>query len=1236
MRPIRSKPSIPRSARALRLKRPYVAVALALACPGAAIALPSGEQVVAGQVSVGRPNSRDLKVQQGSPSAIVNWRGFSIAGNESVSFQQPSVSSVILNRILGGNPSEIYGRLSANGQVFLVNPSGVLFGRGASVDVGGLVASTLGISNEDFLAGRYRFAAEGAAGKVENLGVLQARERGTVALLGGQVSNEGTITARLGTAAAAAGNKVTLDFAGDGLTRITVDEAAVGAQIQNQGIVVADGGQAVLTARAANALTETVVNQSGVVRARSLVERDGRIVLDGGETGATIVRGTLDASGTRSGGKGGTIQVLGHHVGVIDRALLDVRGDAGGGSVLMGGDYQGKNAAVRNAEATYFGREATIRADALAGGDGGKVIVWGNEAVRVHGTISAPGGKAGGNGGFIETSGKFLDAAGARVDASASAGVSGKWLVDPLNISIVPVGSVATGSVSPSPVFTSTAPSATLTDADVEAALNSGTSVTISTGAAVGAQPGNVAFESRLVGGVATAATVDKTAGGDATLRVNAHNDITMVPGTRIASSSGRLNVEFNSDSDALGGGAIALTGATIASNGGSVSLFGQSNVASGRAVGDPNGVTFTTAVIDTRIGQTPGTPSGSIVIRGEGAALAGSGPFRGVSLSGSRLIASSSSITLDGISPDEGVIVGSVAGNPAISTESGNIDILGVATGVGAGFGPTGVFMGSPTISTTAGGSINIRGRASGAASIGVDSDDAVVTTSGIGAGTITVSGESTAASLGVRLGGVSRLGGPSTSGNIIVRATNAGDADSIQLGGTIRTTGVIDLRPGGVAASGALTAADADNIEIVAFGTGAAGFVLDTLELLSLTGGAAQVVIGGSTHAGPITVSSAASFVDNVTLQNAGGGSNGIAVNGALGSPGHSITLSSAGPVTQTAPITAASLLLHGTGPGSNFVLLNAANAASQFAANTPFGGGVQFRNGQALTIGPLSSIGFDSLSNSPVAIGMANTVSFGDFLAQTLAGNLNLGHNITTLASNIDLVSAGIFNNFGGGLLTPGGTGRFRVWADNFVGENRGGLVGTSPFPNIYGCTYPGVCAPGVAIPATGNRFIYAQRPSVIVTVDNKTRGFLFPNPPFTFSTAGLVNGDTSGDAVAGSITTSATQTSPVGAYPLVGAFASPVGYVLSTINGTLTVTPFDITEIPGRSDVITTSQSYLYDRNLGIANMCIASGPMVVEKAARTGDRLETEWSRVRQRPNLSNCIELDERNTCFDF
>jgi filamentous hemagglutinin family protein len=198
---------------------------------------------------------------------------------------QPSASSVTLNRVLDTQASQILGRINANGQVFLSNPNGVLFGPTAQVDVGGLLVTTHGIGNDDFMAGKSSFEGTGKAASVVNQGQLQASLGGYIALLAPQVRNEGVIVAKEGTVALAAGDKVTLQFAGQSLTAVQVDRAVVDALVDNQHLVRAEGGYVVMTARSANALLQNVVKNSGIVQAPSLVNRQGRIVLEGGSLG---------------------------------------------------------------------------------------------------------------------------------------------------------------------------------------------------------------------------------------------------------------------------------------------------------------------------------------------------------------------------------------------------------------------------------------------------------------------------------------------------------------------------------------------------------------------------------------------------------------------------------------------------------------------------------------------------------------------------------------------------------------------------------------------------------------------------------------------------------------------------------------------------------------------------------------------------------------------------------------
>lgn len=302
-------------------------LATALLLSGGAVAadLPTGGQVVAGQGQIGTPSNNQMVIDQASNKLAIDWQSFDIGKGSKVTFNQPGSDSIALNRVLGADGSKIMGQLDANGRVFIINPNGVLFGQGAQVNVGGLVASTLDISNSDFEAGNYSFKGDDSNASVINNGQITAADGGAVALLGGTVSNNGVILANQGTVALAAGNKVTLDFAGDGLLNVQVDEAVVDALVENRQLIKADGGQVLLTANAGEALLKTVVNNTGVIEAQTLGEKDGKIVLLGSFDGGTVqVAGTLDASAP-TGGNGGFIETSGAHVNVADSAKVTTK-----------------------------------------------------------------------------------------------------------------------------------------------------------------------------------------------------------------------------------------------------------------------------------------------------------------------------------------------------------------------------------------------------------------------------------------------------------------------------------------------------------------------------------------------------------------------------------------------------------------------------------------------------------------------------------------------------------------------------------------------------------------------------------------------------------------------------------------------------------------------------------------------------------------------------------------------
>jgi filamentous hemagglutinin family protein len=410
-------------------KRRLVPLLLA-ACFGAAVAAPTGQQVVAGQATFSQQGN--VFSITNTPGTIINWQGFSINQGEITRFIQQSADSAVLNRIVGQDPSKILGALQSNGKVFLINPNGILFGRDSRVDVNGLVASSLNLSNADFLAGKKNFQAGAVAGAVRNEGAITTRAGGQVFLVAPDVSNAGVITSPKGDVVLAAGHSVQLVDSRDPDLQVVVSAPA--DQAINLGQVVAHGGRI--------GIYGALVSQRGLVNANSaVVGENGKIVLKASRATELEAGSVTSAAGA---GTGGEIHLLGETVALNGNAAVNASGNAGGGTVLVGGDWQGQNAQVANASRTFMGKNATIKADALASGDGGKVVLWSNQSTVAYGSISARAGAGGGNGGRVETSGHSLDVSGIKVNASAAKGKSGSWLLDPYDIEVVEVGAIAT------------------------------------------------------------------------------------------------------------------------------------------------------------------------------------------------------------------------------------------------------------------------------------------------------------------------------------------------------------------------------------------------------------------------------------------------------------------------------------------------------------------------------------------------------------------------------------------------------------------------------------------------------------------------------------------------------------------------------------------------------------------------------------------------------------------------
>lgn len=578
-----------RSTRSFRAMSVFLAI-LMIAPNGVVFAAPAGGQVVRGSGTISSPSAGHTRIDQQSQRLALDWQSFDVGTGERVQFVQPNRNAVALNRILDGKASQIFGQIDANGRVILQNSHGILFGRTAMIDTGGLVATSLNVDLDAFARGdAVLVLAENpeAAGAIVNEGIINAATGGSVALVGGAVRNDGIITARLGRVDLAAGSEAILTFDADNLIGVRVSKDVLrnvggDAAVSNSGDIIADGGVVMLSAAAARELFDTAVNNAGLIESVAAEDRGGRIFLTGSATSGNVVNsGILDASGAGAGGEvrmesaadtlvsgnavvradssagaGGSVQLLGHNVGLFDAAGVSASGAAGGGTVLVGGDFQGANADVRNAAAVYVGENVSIRADATAAGDGGKLVVWSDESSRIYGSLSARGGAAAGDGGLVETSSHdFLDIT-RTADVTAANGAGGTWLIDPRNVTITS-GAVQSNITGSSPFVPGGTGSLLGVDL-INAALTGGANVQVQSTGAGGPDEGDIIWQNGVF--------LNYDGKGSNTLTLNAFDDIIyggMIGDSTLASTDS-LSVVFTAADDILLTGVIETRGGTV------------------------------------------------------------------------------------------------------------------------------------------------------------------------------------------------------------------------------------------------------------------------------------------------------------------------------------------------------------------------------------------------------------------------------------------------------------------------------------------------------------------------------------------------------------------------------------------------------------------------------------------------------------------------------------------------
>ncbi|EMD8279931.1 filamentous hemagglutinin N-terminal domain-containing protein [Salmonella enterica] len=499
--------------------------------------LPTGGQIVGGQGSISTSGNQ-MTIHQQTQNMATNWHSFDIGKNNTVQFVQPDSSSVALNRVTGASGSQIMGTLKANGQVFILNPNGVLFGKDARVNVGGLVASTKNISTADFMKGQYSLSGSGNPGaQVVNQGSLTTTKGGYIVLAGERVSNSGTVTTPGGKTVLAAGKTVTLQLDNGGLTSVSVNGSVVNALVENRGLISATNGQVYLTAKGQDMLLNTVVNNSGTVEAKGLASRGGEIVLNGGDSGVVSQSGHLLA-GSQTG-QGGKITLEGQNIHLAGGSLTSATGKTGGGEVYVGGGWQGQDSRIKNASKVVMDKTATVDVSATDAGNGGTAVLWSDDYTNFRGTVLAKGGALSGNGGRVETSSHRNLQAYGEVDASARAGRGGDWLLDPTDVTIVGSGvdtGIGSATADGTDIFTPTASGAQILNSSIVNQLNAGANVTVKTsGTDTEGQTGNITVNAGIV----------KTSGADAKLTLLADNNISTADNIAISASSGKLNLDL-------------------------------------------------------------------------------------------------------------------------------------------------------------------------------------------------------------------------------------------------------------------------------------------------------------------------------------------------------------------------------------------------------------------------------------------------------------------------------------------------------------------------------------------------------------------------------------------------------------------------------------------------------------------------------------------------------------------
>jgi filamentous hemagglutinin family protein len=959
--------------------------------PPAINQLPTGGTVARGTATISQTvtaQAAAMTVNQSSQRAVVNWNTFNLGSAASINFVQPNAQAVTLNRVNDSNPSQIFGRITSNGQVFLTNASGVSFSPTSSVDVGAITATTHSISDDNFMSGKDVFERNGATGKVVNEGRISSALGGYVALLAPEVQNAGVVVARTGTVAMAAGDIITLSIDGAGsLAGITTTPSTIATLVENKQAVLAPDGQIILSAVALNKLQAGVIKNSGSLEANSLVNKGGKIVLEGDDI-------TLDRN-----------------------SKIEAKGPQGGGTVLVGGDWQGSGD-LRQATKVTMEAGATIDASATDQGDGGKVVLWSDvhnadSVTQVNGNIKGEAGPNGGNGGRIETSGHYLNVDDIQVSTKAPQGESGTWLLDPYDVTITQTTATTADALS-NGLYTPTDNAANgnvsnIKYTDLQTALAAGNVEVLTTGA--GTQAGNITLSNTTAIAWSTANTLKLSAVGGISSAINT-GGLTM---------TGAGTVIFNQGADSSYGGVIAGTGKVTKQGVGKLTFTYYPSFSGNLSIDEG------TLVIGAKLGTL--TTGSTYTYAGN---ITNNGILEYSSTSGIQ------------------ILTGAISGNGSLTVSGGastTLSLAGLNTYSGSTVINAGTFLlisssGSLGGGTYAGnitnnGSFKYSSSAAQALS-GVISGTGTLTKDTSTTSTLTLSGVNTYSGNTTISAGTLAIGGAGSLGN------NGSYAGTIANSGTFQYSSSATQTLSGVMSGAGSLVKDTSSISTLTF------TAVNTYSG-STTISAGTLAIGGtgSLYSGNITISAGTLAIGSGGSLNSGNYSGTITNNGTFqysssAAQTMSGVISGTGTLTKDAS-SANTLILSGANTYSGGTTINAGilqtghvTAVGTGPINVGNGGALDF-NGKTLT-----STGNLALNGSGINSGGAllNSSSLGT--AVTYAGLVSLGSDSTiTSGSNTSSITLSNTGTITGAYnLTLGGAAGGTI--ASIIGTGTGGLT------------------------------------------------------------------------------------------------------------------------------------------------------------------------------------------------